>query len=148
MADSIYALAEFPNGTMTNALAKRLHVRVPHLRVPSTDCQRLALSSLASDVRASHEIEFRVSIPTLFWGTRYFTVFSGLERRSEERLQAEGQTKWTRRSLFFFAIVLALTSFALFGVFCLLYLLKSVLGLNLLSSPSPFHPLYSLFLAR
>ena len=61
------------------------------------------------------------------------------------RLALEGQTTIVRQSAFLTGMFAVVASCALFGVFCLLYLLKAVLGINLFKEASPFHPLYDLF---
>ncbi len=107
--------------------------------------QHGALLALLQASQTRHAIEYRVSIPTLLWGQCYVTVFAGRERRNPARLAAEGQTSIARQWGFITAILLVVMSCALFGLFCLAYIAKSALGINLFKGPSPFHALYALF---
>ncbi len=72
----------------------------------------------------------------------YFNVQFGMERRSPERLQVEGQVPVPVAATA--TLTTASVLFGLFGVFCFLYLLKSMAGINLFSGESLLHPLYAL----
>jgi hypothetical protein len=96
--------------------------------------------------RARHTVAYRVSIDTLLWGRFYVTLFAGPERRSKTRLDREGQTSMSRQAILVSAIVSLTLTFSVFGLFCSLYLLKSVMGINVFQGGSPFHPLYELML--
>ena len=96
--------------------------------------------------RARHTVAYRVSIDTLLWGRFYVTLFAGPERRSRARLDREGQTSVSRQAILVSALVTATLSFSAFGLFCSLYLLKSVMGINVFQGSSPFHPIYELLL--
>jgi len=104
---------------------------------------RLSLS------RKAHRdpFDFKVSLPILSCAV-FLRLTVGTERRNAARLEQEGQT--SKRSIAFaYAVIgwLAVASSG-FGFFCIAYLAKCALGINLLSGPSPFHPLYTLFLAH
>lgn len=72
----------------------------------------------------------------------YFHVRFGIERRSPERLEVDGQVPVPVATTA--SLTTALILFGVFGVFCFLYLLKSMAGINLFSSDSLLHPLYAL----
>lgn len=72
----------------------------------------------------------------------YLNVRLGAERRSPERLEVEGQVDVPVAATASVTTVSVL--FGLFGIFCSLYLLKSIAGINLFSGESLFHPLYAL----
>jgi hypothetical protein len=93
-----------------------------------------------------HLLAYRVSINTLLWGRFYVALLAGPERRSKARLDREGQTSMSRQAILVAAIASLTLTFSVFGLFCSLYLLKSVLGINVFRAGSPFHPLYELLL--
>ena len=107
----------------------------------------------ASDARDAHsaaapwafrnQAHYRVSLPVPLLGRVYLAVRVGREKRRPGRLAREGQTRTAR-------LAGAATGLAIFGfgLFCLLYLLKSWCGIDLLSVNSPLHPLYVLFFTR
>lgn len=137
------------SGAAAGAKDASLESRFPAPLLQSlTTAQVSALVSLINASRTRHTIEYRVSLPTVFWGQFYFTIFAGPERRNAERLAAEGQTSLARQTVFVSIVLAIVISCALFGVFCLVYLLKSALGLDLFRGGSPFHPLYRLFMGR
>lgn len=122
----------------------------PSAEVPAlTPAQWQALLVLARREQATrHAIDYRVSVPTLFWGSWYLVLLAGRERRNTNRLEREGQTSLGRRTLLV-SIALGLTVvLAVFGAFCLGYLLKSLSGIDLFPGPSPLHALYALMRGR
>ena len=101
-----------------------------------------ATRALATEAEES-AFEWRFGIR---WRGRlcYLNIRLGAEQRSQQRLRAEGLV---RLPLAFMAYASAFTLlFGLFGVFCFLYLLKSMAGIDIIPGPSPLHPLYELFL--
>ncbi len=97
-------------------------------------------SSHTSDDVTRREARFGFCL----FARRYFVRLSfGTERRSGERLAAEGQKRLPIISVAY-GLVGSVLLF-LFGLFCLLYLLKATIGLNLFRSRSILHPIYSLF---
>jgi hypothetical protein len=91
---------------------------------------------------ASHLIELRASAP-FPWGQYYVTLLVGRERRSNRRLRAERQTRWTRQVVVYFlllSILLALVT----GYLVILYVIKSALGINIFPGSSPFHFVYEM----
>ena len=100
------------------------------------DLQRLAAA--VDRPSAQHIMDYRLSLP---FGTRRFYVrlLCGRERRKLSRLIAEGQTNpWLTLAaavlLFWFMITVSLV-FLTIG----LYLLKTVLGIDLFDGPSFLH---------
>jgi hypothetical protein len=88
----------------------------------------------------NHRIDLRVSIPVPT-GRWYVTIVAGPERRSAQRLRAEGQTHWLRQAAIY-AMLMALMLWLVVCVFGLVYLLKSALGIDLFEGNSPFHALW------
>lgn len=80
---------------------------------------------------------------TLFSRRYFLRLAMGEERRSDQRLDAEGQKQVPVLPV---ASGLAGTLiFSLFGVLCFLYLLKALTGVDLFEGTSVLHPLYELF---
>lgn len=97
-------------------------------------------SSHASDDVTLREARFGFR----FFARRYFLKLSfGTERRSGERLAAEGQMRVPIMPLAYGVLGSVLLFF--FGLFCFLYLLKAATGINLFSVRSFLHPIYALF---
>ena len=95
--------------------------------------------------RTVHSIDYRVSLPTVFFGSWYVVLLAGPERRNRERLKNEGQTSLSRRFVAVTTALLAVLFFAGIGLLTLAYLLKSALKINIFSTPSFLHPIYKLF---
>ena len=70
----------------------------------------------------------------------YVNVRIGLEQRASERLAAEGQVRVS--GVAFLYLVICSGAIMLFGTLCLLYLIKSALGIDLSSGDSFLHPLF------
>ena len=89
--------------------------------------------------------DFKVSLLTLS-GPVFVRLIVGTGRRNAARLAQEAQT--SKRSIAFTYAVIGWIAVASsgFGFFCVAYLVKCALSINLLPGPSPFHPLYTLFL--
>lgn len=74
-------------------------------------------------------------------GRRYYiNVRVGAEQRGNERLAAEGQVRVS--GIAFLYLVISSGAIMLFGTLCLLYLIKSALGIDLSSGDSFLHPLF------
>lgn len=96
--------------------------------------------------RVPHVIDMRASVP-LPWGSYYVTILVGRERRSRDRLDLEGQTRPILRILVYFLLSSILVSAVLCGLM-LLYLLKSALGIDVMSGDSPLHFIYEFVFGR
>lgn len=108
---------------------------------PDTDQPRPTTAN-----RAHHVVDFCASMPFARGQRYYVRLIVGPERRDAERLDQEGQTQLRRQAIVYSTILTAITSQAIFGLLCTVYLLKSMLGINIFEQRSPFHGLYQLFL--
>jgi hypothetical protein len=94
--------------------------------------------------RTVHALDYRVNLPTLFWGSWYFVLLAGPERRNRARLEREGQTSWSRRFVAISAVLLTILFFAGIGFATIAYLVKCALGINIFPNSSFMHPIYTL----
>ena len=74
--------------------------------------------------------------------TYYINVRIGSELRSSKRLASEGQVRVS--GVAFLYCVICSGAIMLFGTLCILYLLKSGLGLDLSDGQSVLHPLFEM----
>lgn len=93
-----------------------------------------------SDWAGGHAIDLRASLP-LPGGSWYVTIVAGRERRSQDRLEREGQTHWFRQ-VAIYVVASAVTLWLLACAIIAAYLLKSVLNLDIFDGPSPLHFIY------
>ena len=118
----------------------RLFAGLPHdVQASMSPAQLAALSRVMQPQSDSRRL--RVSLPV--FGRRYYlAVFLGRERRGLQRLRQEGQLSIPLISVVMFVLAgLALPS--LIAIILLAtYLLKSVLGIDLLDGPSLLHDLF------
>jgi len=78
------------------------------------------------------------------WRRRYYiNLRIGAELRADERRLAEGQVRVS--GIAFFYCVICSAAIMLFGTICLIYLLKSAMGINLFDDQSFLHPLFESF---
>lgn len=156
MSDSLASLAPSPVHTgrlraFSPSWRVRSHKAHERLREVANAGNRSAAAGGAEEVPhgnavAHHSVDYRVSVG-LPSGKRYYvTLLVGPERRNRERLIREGQLSRARSATVFGFVAMAALGCLVFGAFCLLYLLKSLLGINLFGGQSPLHPLYSLLL--
>lgn len=106
-----------------------------------------AMFHILQGPRLIHAVDFRVSIRLPFVKRFYVNFAAGPEQRNQIRLSDEGLNRSSRLAVFYGAVIVALLGYFFFGLFCFLYLLKSVLNINIFSGASPLHPLYELFVA-
>ncbi len=107
------------------------------------------LSMIAPIVRPhprGHGYDLKASIPIFREKRVYVRLLFGSERRNDERLRREGQTAFHRIALVQSAILLLVLGYSAFGVLCSAYILKSLIGIDLIPGPSPLHALYQAFL--
>ena len=104
--------------------------------------------SRPSDLSGSstHVVDYRVSVPVPFAGRYYLVVLSGRERRNPDRLAGEGQTSTSRIAALYSTLAAAMLGFAVFGMFSCLYLVKSLVGIDIFPGDLPLHPLYRLLI--
>ena len=87
---------------------------------------------LRSRAPTRHAFEYRVSLPTP-WRAYYVTIFAGPERRTVERLAAEGQVSVTRRLTFLAATAFVGSACCVLAAVGGLAVAKSAFGLDLVS---------------
>jgi hypothetical protein len=104
---------------------------------------RNAIGALRGE-HTKHVLDLRASIYLPVVKRVYLVIAAGKERRSAARLHAEGQTRLAKVALLQTVVAVVLVSCAAFGAFCLAYLFKCLLGINLFLGQSPLHPLYRL----
>lgn len=88
-----------------------------------------------------HWIDYRVSIP-FFGGRYYLTVFFGKERRQLSRIKLEGQASVMKASVVYIIAGWVLISLLFMVLAATVYMVKSVLGLDMFEDPSVFHSLF------
>lgn len=71
----------------------------------------------------------------------YVNVRIGSELRAKERVKLEGQVRVS--GVAFMYCVICSGAIMLFGTLCLLYLMKSGMGINLTDGDSLLHPLFA-----
>lgn len=113
----------------------------------SADQLQVIADTIRAEAPARHGVDLRASLPLLGKKRVCFRLLFGTERRNLDRLRLEGQLDIRRIAVVEAGIIFALLGYALFGLVCFLYLVKSALKIDLMAGPSPFHDLYRLFLA-
>jgi len=112
----------------------------PPVRLSFTAEQLSCLASALQPEPSRHKLDWRVSLP--FFGRRfYLTIFAGEERRSLARLLEEGQLDLSRISIVYSLAALLALSCLLSAVVASLYILKCLLGIDVMPGPSPLHEL-------
>ena len=88
-----------------------------------------------------HSIDYRTSIS--FFGIPFYVTFlMGRERRSRERLAEEGQTQVHRVAIAHIILTLLIGLSCIAAVACVLYLIKSAVGIDLFDGNSSLHELF------
>lgn len=93
-------------------------------------CEAVVPQSTTADV---HDV--RLSIRA-FRANYFLRILWGPERRSQKRLQQEGQYKFGRSLLVFLLICWTVTTFAVIVLAALLYFYKSYVGIEFFPGPS------------
>mgnify|MGYP001820607228 CR=1 FL=1 len=88
-----------------------------------------------------HDFDIRLSLPW-FKNRYYLRVLSGTEQRSPQRLDAEKQSGIAKISIFYGIVLFLFFASAIFGAAIFLYIVKSMLGINLFEAHSPFHRIF------
>jgi len=126
-----------------NPLLSRVLARVPtHIHATFTPEQIEALDAASQEIGASHLVAYRAALPG--WRKRYYlAVFVGLDRRrkltSFERLLRSGMRQTATRRLILSTLALLLVLLLLFSLFCGLYVLKSLAGIDVFKGHSFLH---------
>ena len=104
-------------------------------RLTRADCDRLA--AVFAPAGGNHGIALKASFN---WITgRYFLAFlAGRERRSEQRLRAEGHVI-VPVGISVFIFLALLICYGIVPLAFVLYLVKSALRINIMDGPSPLH---------
>ncbi|HPG89169.1 MAG TPA: hypothetical protein PLD46_05915 [Hyphomicrobium sp.] len=120
---------------------ERILKRLPeqHLRAFTPE-QLMALSLASIPSVAPHSLDYRVSLP--FFGRRfYLTILAGREQRSRARLVADGQLPVTQLLQFNPVAWSLLLALLVFGAMITLYIVKSLLGIDVFEDTSAMHDL-------
>ena len=108
----------------------------PHILQTFTAQQLRWLAIASTPAPSQHLIQYRASV---FFQRFYLTVFVGRENRDAARLQREGQLSVLRRMIaYYFAMFCAIAVTLVAGVTGL-YIVKSILGIDLMDGPSFLH---------
>ncbi|MFN3868479.1 MAG: hypothetical protein ACK4MF_05370 [Hyphomicrobiaceae bacterium] len=107
----------------------------PHIRASFSPVQLAALSHATKPRPEKRLVDFRVSLP--FFGRRYYlTILLGKERRSRQRLHAERQLSTRKATITYFVAALLIAATVLLCAMAFAYVLKSIVGLDLVKAPS------------
>jgi len=91
--------------------------------------------------RATHKLDYRVSLPLL--GRRYYVVLlAGKERRSLSRISGDGQNTTWRLSVAYAILMSVIATGGIVAAVVLLYVVKSMVGLDLFEEHSVLHSLF------
>ena len=97
------------------------------------------------DARAIPRADFHVCLPRIFAGRSYVLLLAEMKGQEQGRLDDDGATRSVRMARVCKALLAGFAGLSVFGAFCVLYLIKCLLGINIFDGPSPLHPLYVLF---
>ena len=130
-------------GVEPNSLLDRLFAHTPAgFSSTFTDEQIAGLNAALVDADTRyHAIDYRTSI-SFFGIPFYITFLMGRERRSRERLALEGQTRVHRVALAHIVLTLVITLSFVAAAGCVLYLVKSALGIDLFDGHFALHDLF------
>ena len=121
---------------------QRILAAMPPLVKSSFTRQQLRWISIASmPPPVRHMVQYRASLKLLF-KRYYLTVFFGEESRSLERLRGEGQLSILRRLAGYYLMMSMLAAAIIIGGVFILYVIKSICGIDLTEGPSILHGLF------
>lgn len=122
----------------TDAAERRVVQQVPpDIRELLSHDQIKRLAAAVAPQRTRHGLALQASFRWIT-GRYYVALISGRERRSDNRLRAEGQTIIpVGMSVFIFLLLLMI--YGLIPLGFLAYVAKSALHINLMEGPSPVH---------
>lgn len=132
-------ISEHPVPTDTATL--RIAARIPqNIWNTLTDVQKAAIHAAIANRSNSHIASLRTSIRLA--GRRYYlALFFGHERRNVQRLRDEGQLDHAEVSFIFIVLGVLLLIFGIMFVGLFVYMVKSILGIDIMDGPSPLHGL-------
>lgn len=85
---------------------------------------------------------FEANVPLPFFGRIFVRLVIGRNEHGLPQVKPQGHT--SAKKNFAHSVMHSIVVInAAFGAFCTAYLIKSLLGINLLSGSSHFHPLYA-----
>lgn len=121
-----------------DALERRIVQQIPHdIRARLDPGQISRLAAAVAPQRTRHGLALQASFRWIT-GRYYVALIGGRERRSDNRLRAEGQTIIpVGMSVFVFLLLLLI--YGLIPLGFLVYVVKSALRINLMEGPSPVH---------
>lgn len=135
-----------PTALRRNPMLARVLARMPlHVQGSFTPEQIEALDAASSDIATEHLVALRGSLPGL--RTRYYLAFFiGVDRRKKlsqfERLLRSGMRQTTTRRFIIATFLALVLTLVLFSLFCGLYVLKSVAGINVFEGHSFLHEFF------
>ncbi len=88
----------------------------------------------------THKIDYRVSVP-LFGRRYYFVLLAGKERRTLARIRSEGHTETWRLTLAYAILMSAIVMGGIVAILALLYVVKSMVGIDFFDQHSVLHDL-------
>ncbi len=126
-------------GIETHPAYLRMIAAMPPFISSSFTHEQLRWMALTSTPTPSaHMVAYRASIRILF-KRYYLTVFFGEESRSQQRLRSEGQLSFYRRLLAYYLALSCVAAAILFGGLLVLYVIKSIVGIDLIEGHSFLH---------
>jgi len=116
-------------------MIKKVH---PSILASFTPSQLNALAAVSKPSPGQHWIDYRVSLP-IFGRRIYLTILAGRERRSLTRLKHEGQISLAITSISYVVTTWMIASALIVSLVTVLYILKTIIGLDLIEGPSFMH---------
>ena len=124
-----------------DAMERRIFRSIPDdIKACLSDHQVQTLIAAVKPVPTKHGVALRAS----FRGPEkryYVALFIGEDNRSIERLKAEGQVDAIPVGITFFILLSVIAIYAVVPIIIALYMIKSMLGIDLFDGPSPLHTL-------
>ena len=126
-----------PTNTATLQIASRIPQTIWNTL---TDVQKSAVHAAITDRGNTHIASLRSSFRVA--GRRYYlALFFGHERRSLERLRNEGQLDPGEVSFVYIVLGVLMLIFGIIFIGLFVYMVKSLLGIDIMDGPSPLHAL-------
>ena len=125
----------------TNTTALGMASRIPqNVWETLTDVQKAAIHAAITNRANNHIASLRSSIRLA--GRRYYlALFFGHERRNNVRLHDEGQLDSGEVSFVFIIMGILMLMFGIMFIVLFVYMVKSLLGIDIMDGPSPLHAL-------
>ena len=137
LVDSHISQHPVPTNTATLRIASRLPQNIWDTL---TDVQKTAIHAAITNRANNHIASLRSSIRLA--GRRYYLAFFfGHERRNVERLRDEGQLDRGEVSFIYIVLGILMLIFGIMFIVLFVYMVKSLLGIDIMDGPSPLHAL-------